>query len=103
MTTLTLYYATNRNHLGKNRWGPDGYGNKFSQDGVENLRFGRLTLQADQAIIDKHHNKNMKACGKGDGERLSGYLAERAEYAKIKAYEEKPNPNVSDVHQKTSS
>ena len=44
MITLTLYYATNRNHLGQDRWKPDGYGSKFSQDGVENLRFGRLTL-----------------------------------------------------------
>lgn len=100
MTTLTLYYATNRNHLGQNRWKPEGYGSKFSQDGIENLRFGRLTLEADQTSIEKHLNKNMKVCGKGDGVRLSGYLAECAEFAKIKAYEEKINPNVSDAHQK---
>ncbi|MEO6697669.1 MAG: hypothetical protein ABIN45_06685, partial [Gammaproteobacteria bacterium] len=77
-----------------------GYGSRFSQDGVENLRFGRLTLEVDQAIIEKHLNKNMKASGKGDGERLSRYLAECAESAKIKAYEERLNPNVSDTHQK---
>ncbi|HWQ95658.1 MAG TPA: alpha/beta hydrolase [Gammaproteobacteria bacterium] len=100
MTTLTLYYATNRNHLGQNRWKPEGYGSKFSQDGIENLRFGRLTLEADQTSIEKHLNKNMKVCGKGDGVRLSGYLTECAELAKIKAYEEKLNPNVSDAHQK---
>ena len=47
MTILTLYYATNRNHLGADRWKPEGYGSKFSQDGVENLRFGRLTLEVD--------------------------------------------------------
>ncbi|MCL5801836.1 MAG: alpha/beta hydrolase [Gammaproteobacteria bacterium] len=100
MTTLTLYYATNRNHLGQDRWKPEGYGSKFSQDGVENLRFGRLTLEADQTIIEKHLNKNLKASGKGDGVRLCGYLTGRAESAKIRAYEEKLNPNVSDIHQK---
>ena len=100
MTTLTLYYATNRNHLGQDRWKPEGYGSRFSQDGVENLRFGRLTLEADQTVIEKHLNKNMKAYGKGDGVRLCGYLTERAASAKIKAYEEKLNPNISDTHQK---
>jgi hypothetical protein len=63
MTALTLCYATNRNHLGQDRWKPEGYGSKFSQDGVENLRFGRLMLEADQTSIEKHLNKNMKDQG----------------------------------------
>ncbi len=99
MTTLSLYYATNRKHLGEDRWRPDAYGNKFSDDGMENLRFGRLSVEADQAVLNRHLNRDMKTCGKGDGERLSGYLAECAATAKIKAYEEKINPDRSDQHQ----
>ena len=42
MNTLTLYYGTNRGHLGSQRFSPTGYGPKFSGDGAENLRFGNL-------------------------------------------------------------
>ena len=45
MTTLTLFYATNRNHKG-NRWNPKSYDSKFSSDGMENLRFGVVKVEA---------------------------------------------------------
>lgn len=70
MTTLSLYYATNRNHEGDNRWKPDGYGKKFSDDGMENLRFGCLTVDADDAAIARYAGKNMKEMGIGDGGSL---------------------------------
>ncbi|MBL7995151.1 hypothetical protein JNM05_07235, partial [bacterium] len=48
MSERILYYATNRKHEG-NRWKPTGYGTKFSDDGLENLRFGKVTVNADEA------------------------------------------------------
>ena len=60
MATLTLYYATNRKHVGTDRWHPTSYGSKFSDDGMENLRFGALSLQADEAKISKFVAKKMR-------------------------------------------
>jgi hypothetical protein len=42
MAERRLFYATNRNHLGKDRWHPDDYGKKFSDDGVESSFRSRL-------------------------------------------------------------
>ena len=72
MLTKTLYFATNRNHLGRSQWNPTGYGTKFSDDGAENLRFGRLTVEVDE---NKVAAALSKACagGIGDGEALSDY------------------------------
>ena len=50
MTKLTLYYATNRKHEGKDRWHPESYGTKFSDDGMENLRFGAVSVEAVRAM-----------------------------------------------------
>ena len=50
MSKLQLFYATNRGHEGKNRWKPEAYGTKFSSDGMENLRFGSLTVDAARKI-----------------------------------------------------
>lgn len=95
MKKLKLYYATNRNHEGGNRWRPERYGKKFSNDGIENLRFGRLMVEAAETEISKllsrpAHND----CG--DGEALSGYLAKRAADAEIRAFPEKINPAVAE-------
>lgn len=87
MRTLKLFYATNRNHEGDSQWRPTGYGRKFSDSGIENLRFGRLSIEASQNEINKHlrriaHNDH------GDGEGLSEYLSKKAENASIRAYAE---------------
>ena len=87
MTTLKLYYATNRKHIGK-RWSPSSYGNKFSNDGMENLRFGVVNLEVEEKEISKLLNAGVKDCGVGNGEELSKYLSKRAKSAKIQAYEE---------------
>ena len=49
--TLTLHYATNRGHQGKQRFRPDSYGSDFSGDGQENLRFGKVSVTASRAKI----------------------------------------------------
>lgn len=93
---ISVFYATNRNHLGKDRWRPDGYGAKFSDDGMENLRFGRLSLQADAGEIERCLTKKLGALGEGDGERLSAYLTKQAESARIQAYRETLKRKMSD-------
>ena len=42
----TVFYATNRAHEGPQRFQPLRYGTRFSSDGMENLRFGRVTFTA---------------------------------------------------------
>lgn len=101
MTTLRLFYATNRNHLGKDRWRPDGYGKKFSDDGVENLRFGRVTVEADASKIAKYLETDCGPMGQGDGESLITYLAKCAESADIIAYREKINRSIAEDQQQS--
>lgn len=98
MTTLRLYYATNRNHIG-NRWSPGSYGNKFSNDGMENLRFGVVTLEAEDKMISKYLNADMKDCGSGNGEALGGYLSKRAKSATIQAYDETISKDIAESAQ----
>lgn len=91
---LTLYYATNRNHCGDQRH-PNGYGTEFSKsDGakLQNLRFGELTLEADENKINECLNENADG-DKGNGEGLSEYLTNIADQSKITAYEEKADNN----------
>lgn len=102
MADLKMYYATNRCHIGKDRWHPSSYGTKFSDDGMENLRFGVVTVTADDARVTKFLKGKMGACGTGDGESLSGYLAGCAKKATIEAYEEKINPGIADTAQKNA-
>lgn len=99
MTEYTLYYATNRKHIGNDRWHPEGYGNKFSDDGMENLRFGRVALQADEKKVAKLLAKKMRGNGRGDGEKLAEYLAVRSKTARIEAYEEQLRADISDKAQ----
>jgi esterase/lipase superfamily enzyme len=99
MTELRLFYATNRNHLGGDRWHPDGYGKKFSDDGVENLRFGRVLAKVDESKIAKFLEKDCGSMGQGDGEGLIKYLAKCAESADILAYREKINRSVAEDQQ----
>lgn len=102
MAKLTLYYATNRKHEGKDRWNPTGYGNNFSDDGMENLRFGMVMLDADDNEIKAALGKNMGACGKGDGESLAKHLTKCAETATIQAYPEKIDRKLADGRQKNA-
>ena len=98
MQNVQLYYATNRNHEGKNRWNPESYGAKFSSDGMENLRFGKVTVNVNSKEINKCLNIKT-AHDKGDGERLAGYLTKCAKSAKIQAYKENLKKGLADIHQ----
>lgn len=102
MTELTLYYATNRNHEGKDRWHPDSYGTKFSDDGMENLRFGWVRVDADQKRIDKHLGTGMRDCGTGDGISLGEYLSDCAKSARIEAYRESIDHRIDQAAQKNA-
>ncbi|MBI4649873.1 alpha/beta hydrolase [Candidatus Desantisbacteria bacterium] len=99
MKNLTLYYATNRKHKGSDRFKPDSYETAFSDDGMENLRFGKVTLSADENEIAKYVSITKKF-GTGDGVGLSEYLTECAKSATIEAFKEELNPKISDIHQK---
>lgn len=87
MTKLSLFYATNRCHDGANRFRPTGYGAKFSDDGAENLRFGTLTVEADEERIAQCMAIHGEF-GTGNGIELASYLAGQAKSATITAYEE---------------
>ncbi|MFZ2312764.1 MAG: alpha/beta hydrolase [Methylobacter sp.] len=102
MAEYKLYYVTNRNHEGKDQWHPGSYGAKFSDDGMENLRFGVVTVTADDNKIAKWLNWRMEDCGVGNGESLGEYLAGCAKTAHIDAYEESIKPHIADVAQKNA-
>lgn len=95
MKKLILYYATNRNHSGDNQWKPTGYGTKFSEStgaGVQNLRFGKLTLEADANTINECLKEQADG-DKGNGNELSKYLTNIANQSKIIAYKEEIDEN----------
>lgn len=98
MSDYKIYYATNRKHKGS-RWQPVGYGKKFSDDGMENLRFGMVTVTADEKTVKQYLNTPLKDCGVGDGEKLAGYLADCAKNAKIHAYEESLKSDIAEQAQ----
>jgi esterase/lipase superfamily enzyme len=99
MKPLKLYYATNRKHVGKDRFKPESYGIRFSDDGMENLRFGTVSVTADEKKINSFLGKE-SGYGQGAGERLTGYLTDQVrDSAKIEAFEEQLDPKASDEHQ----
>ncbi|AWB56147.1 MULTISPECIES: alpha/beta hydrolase [unclassified Colwellia] len=75
MLTLTLYYATNRNHLG-DRWSPDSYGQDFSADRANNLRFGHVSVDVSANKVKEHLNDSVDN-RTGDGESLAGYIEKK--------------------------
>jgi len=93
-----LFYATNRNHVGADRFRPDAYGKSFSADGLENLRFGRLTVTADENAIAAA--MQVSAAGAAvDGEALNRIFNNSMGSCRITAYEEKLDPNTYEAHQ----
>ena len=98
---MNLFYATNRRHTGDDRWSPTGYGTDFSSDGQENLRFGKISFDADEIEINKHLQRKKKGeKDGGDGEKLASYLAKCINQSStIKAYAEKISHKTADKHQ----
>lgn len=92
MANMNLYYATNRKHKGDDRFHPTSYGTSFSADGMENLRFGKVTIDADMVSVEKYLKD-------GDGEKLAGYFTNCAKSAKIEAYKEEIDKKIPDTYQ----
>ena len=101
MAKAILYFATNRRHEGDDRWNPSGYGIEPSEDGTENLRFGRVTLNYDKREALKHLQKDC-GFGNGDGQGLADYLHSQSSSGVIKAFEEKLDNKKADIRQAKS-
>lgn len=101
MARQTLYYATNRGHKGRDRWRPTSYGPEPSEDGTENLRFGKVTLDVDEARVSRCYTRDT-GFGAGDGGRLSAYLHKRRRTGEIEAFEERLDKDVSDTRQEAA-
>ncbi|SEL86486.1 Esterase/lipase superfamily enzyme [Colwellia chukchiensis] len=102
MLTLTLYYATNRNHIGQ-RWTPSSYGQDFSSDRSNNLRFGRVTLEVSASKIQQLLNKKV-ASRIGDGEALSAYIETKLRKKHhIQAYPEPADPTTASTAELAST
>ena len=98
MTAYTLYYATNRAHKGRDRWRPSGYGAEFSEDGSENLRFGKVTVNANPDQVARHLARGI-GFGVGDGESLAEYFSRQARRTQIEAFEEVLDATIPDSQQ----
>lgn len=95
---LGLYYATNRRHEGADRWHPKRYGRHFSDDGTENLRFGWLEVEADDAAVARCLAATT-GHGRGDGEALTKLLTKAAARARIEPYPEQIDAARSEAGQ----
>lgn len=82
-----LFYATNRRHVG-DRWQPRRYGGEFSEDGAENLRFGRVELQLKPRRVKELLERETRF-GKGDGEALAKHVRRQRGSARIQAFRER--------------
>lgn len=99
---ISVYYATNRAHEGDDRFQPLRYSSRFSSDGMENLRFGRVSFSADATQVDALLERDRPNCGPGDGEALQDYFAQRiASTQRIEAYAESiPDGSLNEATQK---
>jgi esterase/lipase superfamily enzyme len=98
---IRVHYATNRGHEGPQRFRPTGYGARYSSDGMENLRFGRVDFEADPAEVARLLARVKPHTGAGDGEALQDYFARCVQASqRIQAYEESiPRRGVSEAAQ----
>lgn len=96
-----LYFATNRGHEGADRFAPDRYGPRFSSDGMENLRFGRVRFDVDEAKVLELLARRREHTGAGDGEALQDYFARCVKSSqRIECYRESiPDPKVNETAQ----
>lgn len=97
----SLYYATNRRHVGRDRWRPSRYSGEFSKDGAENLRFGRVRLRLNSDRVSTLLERKT-GFSRGDGQALAKHVKRRRGSARIEAFEEKLEKCVSDARQSPS-
>lgn len=99
MKELLLYYLTNRNHIGPDQWKPLSYGTKFSDDGIENLRFGKVTVRVDETDLLKCLDAD-SGFGTGKGEKLSSVITDAAKAGTdIYAFPESIDRTISEILQ----
>ncbi|MBB2487542.1 alpha/beta hydrolase [Mitsuaria sp. WAJ17] len=98
---LCVYFATNRGHEGPERFAPLRYGSRFSRDGMENLRFGRVLFDADDEQVRALLDQRRDHTGAGDGEALQDYLSKCvASSQRIECYRESiPDPQLNEQAQ----
>src|ERR1041385_1660509 len=87
MRDYTIHFATNRNPEGTND-APTRYGKDFSVNGREDLRFGKVTLRADENEVTKVLDEEVESMGKGNGQRLSSYFEECDPAPRIEVFNE---------------
>jgi esterase/lipase superfamily enzyme len=99
---ISVYYATNRAHEGAERFSPKRYGTRYSSDGMENLRFGRVSFSADDARVAQLLAQERANTGPGDGEALQDYFAACvAATQRIEAYQESiPDTALTEAQRK---
>lgn len=98
---LSTYFATNRGHEGEKRFTPTRYGARFSSDGMENLRFGRVQFEVDEARVARLLAQHREHTGAGDGEALQDYFSKCVKATqRIDCYAEKiPDTGVNEAAQ----
>ena len=97
--TYRLYFATNRGHQGNDRWRPERYTGEFSLDGAENLRFGKVEIDLEEAQVQECLGRDC-GFGSGDGVALQKHVVRSRGTARIEAFKEKLNKEESDDEQK---
>ncbi len=98
MNEHSIYFATNRNHEGEDRWRPSGYGIYPSSDRNQNLRFGKVVVNYDQYKVTKELNAKC-GFGKGNGDELAEYFLDQSGQMSIQAFEETLEDNLPDPAQ----
>lgn len=103
MREYELYFATNRAHEPpgpRSRLHPRRYGTTFSTQGTENLRFGWLSLRADEKRVRRHLGEE-SGYGKGHGNALqkyfTGMVRGKGTGPRIETFGEKLNARASDT------
>ncbi len=93
---MQLFYVTNRRHQGADRWHPTGYSKDASSDGLQNLRFGSITLDLSTIQNKIQHSLAETVDGNsGNGERIRASIRDVLRNVQtIEAFEEKEDGSI---------
>jgi esterase/lipase superfamily enzyme len=93
---MQLFYVTNRHYEGTDRWNPTGYSKEPSSDGLQNLRFGTVTL--DLSTIEPTISASLAEVVDGDtgnGERIRASIRDLLRVPqKIEAFMESEDGSI---------
>ncbi|MFM8353786.1 MAG: alpha/beta hydrolase, partial [Gammaproteobacteria bacterium] len=101
MTVVELFFATNRAPQGVTRsgsparvdraGGPRGFGAQFSAEGIENLRFGSITVSGTADVVRRLQARTVDGV-RGDGLALAAHFRPRVARADLRVYPEQLDP-----------